>query len=90
MEDFQHSATVWGRAWLCSQGQKRTGAGKKCRVPEVNIFRQIGDFMQFNVDSCKSSLCVNDLVIDHEENLCEFSVDVISLFTICMKPELCE
>ena len=90
MEDFQHSATVWGRAWLCSQGQKRTGAGKKCRVPEVNIFRQIGDFMQFDVDSSKSWLFVNGLVMDCEQTLRELSVDVISLLNICVKRELCE
>ena len=90
MEDFQHSATVWGRAWLCSQGQKRTGAGKKCRVPEVNIFRQIGDFLRFDVDSSKSWLWMYDLVMDHEENLYELNVNVFSLLTICVKREHCE
>ena len=67
MEDFQHSATVWGRAWLSSQGQKRTGAGKKCRLPEMNIFRQIGDFLQFHVDSSKSSLFMYDFVMGYEQ-----------------------
>ena len=46
--------------------------------------------VDFTNSLCKWDFTISTLVMDHEQNFCESSMNIISFFTFCVKHEICE